>query len=283
MSNEITCKECGFENLHSSKFCNNCGTKLPLSTHIFCPNCETPNTRDRIFCDTCGTRLVPETIQPEAEPPEESAPPIKNEPFSLPVRRPGDTGELNPKAVPDWLRTGDIDSAKDSETPGDASVPQTGSLGGDDLPDWLVHESDPEPIINAPTNISTEFYQDLLERDEDLPQPDDLFPDEDDANLPDWLSEGNDAAQAPTHEDEAASSGLTDWLSDLSDDEEAETAVSSQEDDDVTGGLTDWLHELNDGEDPAETNAAVLENMLDQSSQEPANKRVVKRLTLQTG
>ncbi|MBK8903695.1 MAG: zinc ribbon domain-containing protein [Anaerolineaceae bacterium] len=273
MSKEITCKECGYQNPHSSKFCNNCGAKLPLSTHIICPNCATPNTRDRIFCDNCGTRLVAEHPQLKPEDPAENQP--INKPFSLPARRPGDTGELNPNAVPDWLRTGNIGSDKFEEPDEDedeAEASPAGSRDTSDLPDWLVHDSDPDPIINAPTTISTEFYKDLLERAEDLPQPDDLFPDEEAANLPDWLSDADD-----TRDEAAASQGLTDWLSDLADtDEGAETAVPpTDEDEDVSTGLTDWLAELEDDTDTtadyAAENAAALNELLSSQPNEEAD------------
>lgn len=256
MSKEIQCKKCGYQNPHSSKFCNNCGAKLPLSTHIICPNCETPNTRDRVFCDTCGTRLVAE---PSPTPSEETepAPSPKSQPFSLPARRPGDTGELDPMAVPDWLRTGDTGSMTPDE---DDAFPE--KKDASDLPEWLVHDSDPEPIINAPTTISTEFYQDLLDKAEDAPQPDDLFADEGDANLPDWLSDATEPANEPD-----ARAGLTDWLTDLSDGQEAEeTAASPHDPEAVSGGLTDWLEELDDLNNIAEAhedvNAAMLEEML---------------------
>jgi Double zinc ribbon len=266
MSNEITCKVCGYENPHSSKFCNNCGTKLPLSTHIICPNCATPNTRDRVFCDTCGTRLVAAIPQPKAEEPEEDPPPA-NKPFSLPVRPPGETGELNPNAVPDWLRTGNVPA---DAQPDDDST-QSDKKDTSDLPDWLVHESDPEPIINAPTTISTEFYQDLLERAEDLPQPDDLFADDEEADLPDWLS---DAAPVATPADVEASSGLTDWLSDL-DSSNDSPEPADKTDDSASEGLTDWLHELDDIASPEEThaaeNAAALSNLLNNEFEEEAN------------
>ncbi len=268
MSNEIKCKTCGFENPHSSKFCNHCGAKLPLSTHIICPNCETPNTRDRIFCDTCGTRLVPGTSQLKPEEPEETPPPTASEPFSLPARRPGDTGELHPHAVPDWLRTGDIGSTKDNDAE-ESDDEMSEKKGTSDLPDWLVHDSDPEPIINAPTSISTEFYQDLLDKAEDLPQPDDLFPDDDATSLPDWLSEADDTQTgAAPHADEQASAGLTGWLSDLSDEGMTvdDTAVSEEPEDDLSSGLTDWLHELDDlggtPEDHTAENAAALDELL---------------------
>lgn len=275
MSKEIKCKECGFTNPHSSKFCNNCGAKLPLSTHIICPNCETPNTRDRVFCDTCGTRLIPETSQLKPEEPEASQPPT-NEPFSLPTRRPGETGELDPNAVPDWLRTGNIASTK-----GEVDVPEDEDdapekKGTSDLPDWLVHDSDPEPIINAPTTISTEFYQDLLNKADDLPQPDDLFADEEEADLPDWLSDAAGTRQQP-QEPADPGAGLTSWLNDLRDESEDEdTAVSPEEPgDDVSGGLTDWLQELDDlgetGDEHEAENAAALEELLGEADDDEAD------------
>ncbi len=252
MSKEIKCKECGFANPYSSKFCNNCGAKLPLSTHIICPNCEAPNTRDRIFCDTCGTRLMPEPTPLAPEETKVNQPP-PSQPFSLPTRRPGDTGELDPKAVPDWLRTGDINSIQGGDD--EASEDMSTAKEADDLPEWLVHDSDSEPIINAPTTISTEFYQDLLDRTEEAPQPDDLFADEEEADLPDWLS---DATDEPAEEVDMRA-GLTSWLSDLEDDGEAgETAVSSENAGDVSGGLTDWLHELDDLNSAAEESAAAV-------------------------
>lgn len=272
MSNEIICKTCGYENPHSSKFCNNCGAKLPLSTHIICPNCQTPNTRDRIFCDTCGTRLVRETTQIKPEEPEEE-PPTANEPFSLPVRRPGETGELNPNAVPDWLRTGDIASAKDADK---LPSEKPEKKGTSDLPEWLIHDSDPDPIINAPTTISTEFYRDLLDKADDLPQPDDLFPDEDGANLPDWLSDADDMTADATADDKA-NAGLTGWLSDLDESDVAgDTAVSpAHPEEDVSSGLTDWLHELDDLSNPAEghmaDNAAALDDLLSDLPNEEAD------------
>lgn len=266
MSKEITCKECGYTNPYSSKFCNNCGAKLPLSTHIICPNCETPNTRDRVFCDTCGTRLIAET--PKQKPEEPPAPqPSPNQPFSLPTRRPGDTGELNPKAVPDWLRTGEIGSAKDNE---DAADDTPEKKGGSDLPEWLVHDSDPEPIINAPTTISTEFYRDLVDKADDLPQPDDLFGDDDEANLPDWLS---DAGQPPA--EPGVRSGLTDWLSDLRDDaDELDSDEAADEADELSSGLTDWLQELDNMDNAADAhqsaNAAALDDLLEDVAEETA-------------
>ncbi|HUM70900.1 MAG TPA: zinc ribbon domain-containing protein, partial [Chloroflexota bacterium] len=201
MSQEIVCKECAFSNPAGSKFCNNCGTKLPLGTHIICVNCGTSNPIDRIFCDHCGTRLIPEEPRTEAKAKDEPAAPIKGA-FSLPARRPGETGDLDPSKVPDWLKTGKMGDKLDDEDISDLELPRIEELTRkrhtDDLPEWLVDDEDSDPIIHAPTIISTEFYKDLLGRAEAAPKlSDDLFSEEE-ANLPDWLMDDGPTAGKTT-------------------------------------------------------------------------------------
>src|SRR5579875_269102 len=48
-----SCPACGHDNPLGSKFCNECGTKLPSR----CPNCGTENPIGSKFCNECGTRL----------------------------------------------------------------------------------------------------------------------------------------------------------------------------------------------------------------------------------
>ena len=202
MSHDINCPECNYANTPGSKFCNNCGSKLPLSTHIICPNCTTPNTRDRIFCDHCGSRLIPEEPPQQEEEPDIQEPATGSGAFTLPTRKPGETGELDPSTLPDWLRSAGKRAKEEKESGEDASriediQSETGQTA--DLPEWLVHDSDPEPIINAPTTISTEFFMDLVDKADDLPdidelklgQEDELLADAENANLPDWLSEAD--------------------------------------------------------------------------------------------
>jgi hypothetical protein len=190
----------------------------------------------------------------------------------LPARRPGDTGELHPHAVPDWLRTGDITSAKNADD-SDSDKPEKKDTS--DLPDWLVHDSDPEPIIRAPTTISTEFYRDLLDKADDLPQPDDLFPDDKGANLPDWLSEADDMGTEAASADEEASAGFTGWLNELRGEEEDTAVPDDQSEGEVSSGLTDWLHELDDlggtPEDYTAENAAALDDLLSDQPVEEAD------------
>ena len=214
MSHEITCRECNASNPPGSKFCSNCGAKLPPSTHMICPSCETANPHDRIFCDNCGTRLVKDqTVPLEEDKPEK--PGGRGSAFSLPARRPGETGELDPSLLPEWLRTGDTKSHKTSEESAEQepqelpewiqkSVDDTKDLvepkkledltpdkkGTADLPDWLIDDSDSNPIIATPEEISTEMYLDLVNQDE-ITADEDTPIELSGANLPDWLSEAS--------------------------------------------------------------------------------------------
>lgn len=293
MSQEIVCKECAFSNPAGSKFCNNCGTKLPLGTHIICVNCGTSNPIDRVFCDHCGTRLIPEEPRAEAKPKDEPAAPLKGA-FSLPARRPGETGDLDPRKVPDWLKTGKMGGEPDSDDLADQELPRIEELTrkkhADDLPDWLVDDEDSDPIIHAPTIISTEFYKDLLGQAEAAPRPpEDLFPEED-ADLPDWLmdagttpgktpapsSESADidgqpeepaqAARPSTPQPPDAEKSLTSWLSSPLPEEEEEEWQPPQK---STDSLTSWLSEDTDStlvsgkEEPESLTSWLSETPLD--------------------
>jgi hypothetical protein len=241
MSQEIVCKECAFTNPAGSKFCNNCGAKLPLGTHIICINCGTSNTIDRIFCDHCGTRLMPEEPRSEAKAKDEPAAPIKGA-FSLPARRPGETGDLDPRKVPDWLKTGKTGSEPDFDDLSDQDLPRIEELTRkqhtDDLPEWLVDDEDSDPIIHAPTIISTEFYKDLLGRtDTPTPRTDDLFSEEE-ADLPDWLA---DAGGASGKTKTTTEPGELDWLSERQQEPPKTTPPSTPPPAESDKSLTSWL------------------------------------------
>ncbi len=276
MSHEITCRECNADNPPGNKFCSNCGAKLPPGTHMICPNCETANPYDRIFCDNCGTRLFKdETVPLKEDKPEK--PGGRGASFALPARRPGETGELDPSLLPEWLRTGetkkekpvDESAEKPKNLPGwlQKSVDDTKDLvepqkpegstpekkGTDDLPDWLVDDSDSNPIIATPDEISTELYLDLMSKAEGG-LPGDSPIDISGANLPDWLSEAgqisdtgklsSDALQNEPEEtdDEAdeSSYGMPEWLAAITEDG---FDPSSSERDQVSdfSGLTELL------------------------------------------
>ncbi len=270
MSHEINCPECNYANTPGSKFCNNCGAKLPLSTHILCPNCNTANSLDRVFCDNCGSRLIPDEIPPTEEP-EITEPEAGSGAFTLPTRKPGETGELDPSTLPDWLRRGGK-QAPDEDVPSE-ELPHIEEIKSeknqtDDLPGWLMHDSDPEPIINAPTTISTEFFMDLVGKADDLPDLDDLKLDQNDAlmdgakdaNLPDWLAEADEIpdleqTEQPVPDPEEIFSNIPDATvlqaldaAASSDDGEEETpdwlSDSLPSEDEEEEGTTEWLSNL---------------------------------------
>jgi predicted amidophosphoribosyltransferase len=62
----IYCPGCGTANRDGSRFCNECGTKLPTMTSSLCSVCGTPNPPHSLFCEKCGARLVASlTEEPE--------------------------------------------------------------------------------------------------------------------------------------------------------------------------------------------------------------------------
>lgn len=169
MSEITICRQCSAENPVGSKYCNNCGAVLPPGTNIICPECQTPNPRNRLYCDKCGTRLVKEPPPAKKAPPPEEPPAVKR--FDLPSRPPGDTNELDPTAVPDWLRTGEhslettIRQSKsdddDLPEPQPESKPLVRSTG--ELPDWLLEDDeDTEALFDTPKEITTEHDPELL-------------------------------------------------------------------------------------------------------------------------
>ncbi len=233
MSKEIYCPSCHAPNTPGSKFCNNCGTRLPPGTSLICPNCETANSRDRLYCDTCGTRLVQDaqTIpqEPNAETEDQSS--DKNSFFSLPIRPAGETGELDPnKKVPDWLKgqpeTGEKSGGKSlDDKPPREHMPKIEEIGSakrmtDDLPDWLINEHDSKPIIGSPRIITTEHYVNLIEESDENETGADLAEAAEQAELPDWLTDlanPTSGDQVTTSRDQStADDTLAEWLADIS-------------------------------------------------------------------
>lgn len=189
--------------------------------------------------------VTDETVPLEEDTPEKQ-PGRSTQAFSLPTRRPGETGELDPNLLPDWLRTGETKSQEAGDEPAeemppwlqdsldnlkDKNLPRLEDLTAekqvtDDLPDWLVGGSDSDPIIANPEAISTELYLDLVSKAEEGLE--DKSPiDVTDAHLPDWLSEANkfpdtgklesDVVDAPPETSEAGSAKdafeMPAWLS----------------------------------------------------------------------
>ena len=74
----MLCTSCGTENREGAKFCDVCGTPLPLS----CPACGTANRPGAKFCNECGAALtgqqsVPRPMQEVPIPPTPTAQPTQ--------------------------------------------------------------------------------------------------------------------------------------------------------------------------------------------------------------
>ena len=214
--NEIICRECHSPNKSGSKFCSNCGASLKAATHIICPNCYHRNPLHLLYCDNCGTRLIKQAtapltnrpVEPEVEP---LIPPARA--FSLPTRNPGETGELDPDSLPDWLKTG-VDKkaavpAEDearlsdwlNELKATGGVSDVDELGALNL-DWLNEPvaaveppPPPPPLVTIPTAV---------------PSNEPIEPVEDEAL--DWLSAMDDLSLEEETAAPDAPTGFTGWL-----------------------------------------------------------------------
>ncbi len=64
------CKKCGMSALSDEKFCNLCGTRLPMETlyqqykerNHFCMKCGTVVSSKKRFCPQCGKQLIKDQI-----------------------------------------------------------------------------------------------------------------------------------------------------------------------------------------------------------------------------
>ncbi|MBS7634270.1 SPFH domain-containing protein [Candidatus Bathyarchaeota archaeon] len=53
----ILCPRCGFQNLQTAKFCNNCGASLQAVGGVNCSKCGALNPAGAKFCNNCGSQL----------------------------------------------------------------------------------------------------------------------------------------------------------------------------------------------------------------------------------
>lgn len=258
MSKTSICPNCNTENPLGSKYCNHCGTVIPPGTKIICRQCHTPNPRNRLYCDNCGAKLVKDKPPLPQTPPAEEQTTVKR--FDLPSLPPGDTSDLDPSSVPDWLRTGEhkleaaTTTSDDDETlssPAAESELDTSDLSTGDLPDWLIDgEEDVEDLFGAPPEITSEHYWGLVTENEAVePEPEDVADKTADQrntetveSVPPWSMTPNDT------EDRS-------WLDDLG---PVHTGLFSETQDkrpfDPTGelpDLPDWLADIG----PAQTGA----------------------------
>jgi len=89
----IYCPKCGTANRDGSKFCNDCGARLPPpGTGALCPECGTFNPVTTLFCQKCGARVVTVSrASLAAQPPTRGAPDGGSAPRASPRRRGGGT------------------------------------------------------------------------------------------------------------------------------------------------------------------------------------------------
>lgn len=228
--NSITCRVCQTQNATGNKFCSNCGASLKPRTHITCPNCFHRNPLHLLYCDNCGTRLErsptsgldPSSVRDTGGLADPKPP---TEPFSLPVRKPGETGDLDPDRIPDWLRTGEdseedeISEAESLEfAAGDFPPLENAELDNSIIPDWLADIDSPVEEESA-TEESSEADV-LLPEDESL--IDNMLPVEEEDGDPDsldWLADLSDIApeevDEPAVESETVNTAADDFLAGL--------------------------------------------------------------------
>jgi hypothetical protein len=261
----LTCRNCKAENPVGSKFCNNCGAQLPPSTNLLCPNCQASNPRHLIYCDNCGSRLLPEKGLPFEDEPtdQDESTPSKPRAFSLPMREPGDTGELDLNQLPEWLRTGgdlaSLNEVEEPEVPVSDDEPE-GFRVSEILGDWLSEDladesiaqdtsdqdessvwlSDSQPQageqLEPADDETTDWWQDLGGKVEERSG------DAADEAPPSWLSE-LDAGD----EGSPGSEPPPDWLSELAAEQPLELPLVEPElpnESSASGDLADWLEEL---------------------------------------
>lgn len=137
----IYCSKCGTANRDGSKFCNECGERLP-GTGVLCPACRTPNPVTSLFCQNCGARLVEVSPLPEEEE-EAGFAPVTG--ISLPSRPLTEApSEVLPEgqaegALPRWLREPETGGEKVAEE--EKTIPEEPRPSEPEeavAPDWLT-------------------------------------------------------------------------------------------------------------------------------------------------
>lgn len=185
MSDAIICKSCQTANPLGSKFCNNCGERLPPATTVLCPHCRKPNPSHYLYCDHCGKRMASEKL-PDA--PKTDEPKPGREMFSLPARPPGMTAPIGPDHMPDWKKGGKPEPPPHSL---EEIAPLQKSTG--ELPTWLVEDIDSSgPAFEPPKEITTDHFLELLQAAESHSKPDhakEMAQAQIEADLPDWLQD----------------------------------------------------------------------------------------------
>lgn len=272
MSKQVHCPECQSENTPGSKFCNSCGARLPKSTSVLCPRCQNPNPHTNFYCDNCGGRLHAEQSPlPEEEPKQEASDlPTSAKMFTLPTRDPGDTGDLDPASLPEWLKN----QGEGSETgEGIGKLPRLSDLTpgkrntAEDLPGWLISTENEDLLIDSPEDITTEHFLHLIQdiNEDERKKLSGILSDPtimgEAANLPDWLKnvaqpKPDETPAIPTKEPQVESGDSIDedsidWLfeSPTTEDDSSQfaakaTLAQEETNPEDSDELPDWLGEL---------------------------------------
>ena len=190
--------------------------------------------------------------------------------FTLPTRDPGDTGDLDPASLPEWLKN----QGDDSETgSGTGKLPRLSDLTpekrntAEDLPGWLISTENEDLLIDSPDDITTEHFLHLIQdiNEEEREKLSGLLNDPsiagDAANLPDWLKsvaqpKSKDTPKSSAGKPEAESEDLIDeegmdWLFESSTTEDdasrsaaKATSIQKETNPEDPDAIPDWLGEL---------------------------------------
>lgn len=228
----IRCPNCGTINRDGRRSCRECGNALP-QTKLRCPECGALNAVGNLFCDKCNARLIsPEDVVPsnaEAETVSDASP-VKG--ISLPTRSMDDDNDED-TSLPDWL----LELADDETTPAQS---EPGASEGDEeagYPDWISGLVDEEAFEGEDEKAAPEQAREQ-----------DAFA-LDDGDLPDWLQDVEEPAEALQTEPAQADASQAE-------EPEADSAAFSLEGED----LPDWLRDVEEPEEqPQEEEEPVSE------------------------
>jgi len=195
----IYCPSCGIANREGSRFCNECGAKLPTSTSVRCPQCGSPNAPNAIFCEKCGTRLIASLAPDEPDEPEPT--PVKKG-LSLPSKL-SQTPASDDEDIPDWLSQLSGDTPESSpDTPAETAK-DSAARNDDAPPDWLANLVAAQPASDQPS--AADETPDWLSSLRPAASED----------VPDWLNQ-LDAKQAAAPSEAAEEEETPEWLRQLS-------------------------------------------------------------------
>jgi hypothetical protein len=240
----LYCPKCGSANRRGSRFCNECGEKLPLHTGLRCPMCGAMNPVQNAYCDQCNARIVPMTAPDEEKEPERERPPIRG--LSLPTisldEQPSTTPPQEPEAkeaAGNWLsRLRDSAAEDETETPATEEKKEG-------TEDWLGELRESAETVEEGEDWLTQL-RGSTEAVKDIPAPEPKVTAEpvEPAEIPDWLrglgpvgveEQQSSAEQEPTSPESTvqgataqeptletlAPAEVPDWLQDLAPEEAA--------------------------------------------------------------